>query len=150
MIFLELVKVIIQSLIALGIAVVAHRQWRLAKLTLAEKLFDRRMQVYSKVASEISNLNALGKTTAETSNNLADAWRTSHFLFGKEVSNYINEIRAEVQDIEFYQSLIESEAHKETRPENIDRQAEKKKWLSKQSDPLFEAFLPYLTLTDYQ
>lgn len=142
--WIEYVKAFGPAIIASAVAFIAFQQWKLSQANLRDKLFERRIQVYEKVLSVLSSTSRNGRIEQSHINELAFAWRTSRFLFGVDVSDFISSLRDKYIDANYHLSSRYIGMPEEERQRHIVGEAENMKWIYKQFDPLFEVFLPYL------
>ena len=81
------------TLIAMFVAYIAYKQWRLSEVNLRERLFDRRIGVFSKSlellreATSYSDAQRAYKIVFE----FRDLSESAYFLFGPEIRELLNE-----------------------------------------------------------
>ncbi len=126
---------------------IAYQQLRTNRDNLREKLFERRIRVYEEVRTVLGEVmrSGTGKPSEDgvpLDYKLGKAAMDAKFLFGFEVSEFIEEIRHKVIDMQMHESLME--ARDQDREKHIEMKYEYFRWLIKQHDPLFEHVKKYL------
>lgn len=87
------------TLIGFGVIYIAFQQWRVNRDTFREKLFDRRIKVFETVHRAMSEVIAEIDSTKQTIDELTRAYQKSHFLFRKDLSDYILQVREKCIEI---------------------------------------------------
>lgn len=101
-------------LVGLMVAAVAYRQWRTANDKMVLDLFDRRLDIYSKLESFAIQVEAHGELSQQNKMEMTDTFLRSKFLFGSDVFGRINifhkaakSYRAVPAEVLMYESEIE-------------------------------------------
>ena len=148
--WIEYVKAFGPAIIAAFVAYIAYYQWRLAQANLRERLFDRRMNLYERVHRILGSIMSSGVASDEVIFDLGLCWRESRFLFGTEIPEYIEKIRNCAIDIQTHRNSLHSGLTADERSMHVKKEAEHKKWLVKQFEPLAMIFMPYLGFGDHK
>ncbi|MGP1358171.1 hypothetical protein [Roseicyclus sp.] len=135
------------AIIAAIVAFIAYRQWRLAQETLREKLFDRRLALFKDVHLITSELLQIGDPERTAVYRLQAAWQTSKFLFGPEISDYIQKLIDSVIELQSLEAEYEASSANGDFERIRQALASKKVWLFAQPSRMFEVFAPYLQFT---
>lgn len=85
---------------------VAWAQWYTARTKLAFDLFNQRMEVYDGLISAFSDVVAVGSPVAHTFTNFGRAERKAKFLFGKDVTDYLQTMRSRLATLEECASIM--------------------------------------------
>jgi len=137
----------ILGLLTLVVAVfggcIAYQQWRTNSLKVQHDLYERRIAVYSALMEVL----AKGKFNEVGLSAFFQKTRESYFLFGKEISDYLDLIYKKAADL---QDLDEERRKTGLTPEelhrlNVDRQ-NLVKWFNEQYDAAREKFSKHLKL----
>jgi hypothetical protein len=132
------------TVIAAIVARIGYHQLEINKITVREKLFDRRFDVFretQKFLTEISEKISFEKTSFWS---FTDTCQRSRFLFGQEIHGYLLEIRKRALELELKTSLIDDPTEAERRSEHVQRRLELSVWLNNQLTVIFDRFHPYL------
>lgn len=123
--------------VALIVALITGQQAWTNRLRLRHELFERRFEVFKAAQVYISKIMEEGGLNDEMLGTLypefVDAWQQSRFLFGKDIVDYLDRIRA--QSIQLH-SLRDRGKHTEANG-NLA-------WLCAQAPELFKRFGPYM------
>ncbi len=141
----EWLKAFGPALIASFVAFIAYQQWHLSRATLREKLFNRRMEIYHSVHLSLSEFTGSGEVTHQSIALVQKDWRESRFLFGNEVSQFLDSLQNRMVEAYYHKKVRHDGMTSEDKSYHIDKELEHKKWLVNQFDPLFKVFSPYLT-----
>jgi hypothetical protein len=122
---------------------IARQQWRTNHLKVQHDLYERRIAVYS----TLMEILAKGKFNEAGLSAFFQKTRESYFLFGKEISDYLDLIYKKAADL---QDLDEDRRNTGLAPEelhrlNVDRQ-NLMKWFKEQYDVAREKFSEHLKL----
>lgn len=133
-------------MIAALAAWIAFRQFHIARNKLKLDLFDKRMEVYGAVRDSLKSIAQQGNLTPEQQVQYLQGTRSARWLFGPEVSEYIDKtLWHRIVDLELYHSM--SKDHKEPdRSEYIKERAETMKWMIRQHEEFDALVEQYLTI----
>lgn len=130
---------------------IAWQQWRTNKNKLKLDRYERRLQVYKEVVRFIS----IGISEANYDNNELMTFRSkvseADFLFGKEVSKYIDELHGRA--VNLYRWNKEYRDHSQQQPESYDHKMvveethKELNWVSSQLEPARNIFKKYLNIS---
>ena len=129
----EIVFGLATAFIALTVAIVSVRQYRVERMKLRHDLFDRRFAVFKTAQLFVSKVIQDAELPADEYTDFVDAWQRSRFLFGNDVSDYLDELRKRSLKIR-YGKMKESTAALT--------------WVTEQPTILFDKFIPYLKVRD--
>lgn len=136
----ELIKVLsaaLSPIVAIGAAVIAIQQNRTRKRQVRLGLFDKRYEVFVATMKLLSAAVSNANVTLDDLFAFLAATRTSAFLFGKDVQQYIDEV---------YDRCVDLHHKMETGVARRDN--ELMRWFIGQSDTAKEKFGRYLTMPD--
>ncbi|WP_417534974.1 hypothetical protein [Marinobacterium stanieri] len=133
-------------MIAALAAWIAFRQFHIARNKLKLDLFDKRMEVYGAVRDSLKSIAQQGNLTPEQQVQYLQGTRSARWLFGPEVSEYIDKtLWHRIVDLELYHSM--SKDHKEPdRSKYIKERAETMKWMIRQHEEFDALVEQYLTI----
>ena len=148
--WIEYIKAFGPALIALFVAYVAWEQWRLNRLTLKERLFDRRMEFFRGSQKFLSEILRDAKFEQFSYHEFTDICQRAYFLFEKEFYDYLMNIRKRAGELRIFASKFEELPVGSERSLWVERHTQELIWLSDQlvENSLFEAFRPYLSFPD--
>lgn len=90
--WLQVMQALLTPAIALAVGVIAFMQWRTAHQKVVLDLFERRMSVYLKLKQSMFSINASGKVSEDSERLLLDVQNEAKFLFGSDISEYLEEL----------------------------------------------------------
>jgi hypothetical protein len=150
--YLDVFQSLLTPLIAIVTVYIAWQQWQTNRKKLYIDLYDRRLRIYTEVKNFLRAIT--GDSIIDTNELLIfySSVSEADFLFGPEISKYINEIYKHAVDLrrwnseyrDFAQPIPEGYDHKKV-CDGIDSEL---MWLSNQFEPTKEKFGKYLTLDD--
>ncbi|MCB4770946.1 hypothetical protein LGR54_20250 [Ancylobacter sp. Lp-2] len=145
--WLEVVKASGPTIVALvigGIAtMIAYRQWRTAKDKLRLDLFERRLAVYDLIERYRARVLQNGSADTEDIRSLHEMASRSEFLFGRDVTEFIEKLKREWQVLVLPAGKVAKD--EASRREHLDRQYEIKKAYLNQDVELRKLFTKYLS-----
>ncbi len=128
-------------------ALIAFRQFQIARNKLKLDLFDKRMEVYSAVREALGNIARQGNLTPEQEIQYSQGTRSARWLFGPEVSNYLDKsLWHKITDLELHNTMSKDSESPEQRVRHIQERAEIMKWMFKQFKEFDALVEDYLTL----
>lgn len=86
--------------IALFAAIIGWLQWLTANRKVVVDLFDRRLTAYSEIRSAVALINRTGQVDFETELQFWRAIDSARFLFGREVWDYLDNLRLKLIDLD--------------------------------------------------
>ncbi len=132
----------VASVVVAGAAAFAswHQAWT-NRLRLQNELFERRFAVFNAVHAYVSSVVRVGGVRLDTDGMKAEnaysvAWQQSRFLFGHEISDYIDSLRKKLRSLLIVGDKVEKPEEK----------AELLVWAFKEADNLFDVFAPYMKI----
>lgn len=133
-------------IIAAIAAWIAFRQFQIARNKLKLELFDKRMEVYIAVREALGSIARQGNLTQEQQFQYLQGTRTARWLFGPEVSHYLNEtLWHKIVDLDLHNTMSKDSAEPE-RTKHIQERTETFKWMIKQYKEFDALVAKYLTL----
>ncbi|EJT03630.1 hypothetical protein [Rhizobium sp. CCGE 510] len=135
--------------IAIIALMIAFLQWRTAHQKVVLDLFERRRKVYDEVHNIIVYFwtNDGNLTGFHAGQRLAHAYAESRFLFGEEISNAINSLKATILDLSALKGKLEKlPSDGVAREENIERIIDLEKIFETWPLTFSELCMPYLKL----
>lgn len=141
--FLEFLQALLTPLIAMYLAYIAYRQWRTNNDNLRERLFDRRMEVFDMAFDAISTVLREGLQETSAERTLAIAWQKSKFLFGPDVTNFLDEARNNILKGNMYYKLLD--APNQDRADIADKEYSCFQKVTKDIEKMWAVFDPYLS-----
>jgi hypothetical protein len=125
---------------------IAFRQSQIARNKLKLDLFERRMAVYEVVSIAIGRAVNAGKLTNQEQYDYLSGTRSSQWLFGPEVFEYIHTtLWHKIIDLELHDKMISAPPSDE-RTKHIHARSEVTKWLHRQYKEFDRLCEPYLKL----
>lgn len=125
--------------IAAGVAVISYFQWRTAHLRYILDLFEKRLSVYEALRDAIGGYLATGNVSDETLIAYMRARNQARFLFGNEVSTYLEQTFGDLAQAHVGPTLART-------PEQIERDLAGINRLGEFHKKLEQLFLPYMKL----
>lgn len=146
----EFSKAMLTPMIAVVTAYIAWQQWKLNKQKLNLDLYDRRLKVYEEVRQILSIILRDAKASYEDLLKFYRATSEADFLFGPEISEYIEKIYPHGVQLQswnsqyrdYTQQIPEEYDHKKV----CDGMNSELMWLIHQFEPAKEKFRTYLTI----
>jgi hypothetical protein len=92
--------------IALLAVVIAWAQWYTARSKLVLDLFKERMEVYTGVRKVMGRVMQHGTADVEDIANFSGPQDQARFVFGKDVSNYLQELRKTLANLGYCRSIM--------------------------------------------
>jgi hypothetical protein len=139
---------LLTPVIALVMTYIAIQQYRANQLKLRHDLYDRRLQVYNAVAEFLGHVMREGTADRKQLITLLQKTRESHFLFGKEISDYITDLYKKGADLEYYEKQLDHSGlpvgDERTRLAHL--QGDLLKWFGHQFDVIQSMFAKTLSL----
>jgi hypothetical protein len=129
--------------IALLALVIGFFQWRTAHQRAVLDLFDRRMQSYDALNAAISEIVREGSVTFECLVRFSHAADRAKFLFGRDVSTYLQQTKETILKLRKAENGAHSE-NDETRTRAADLEAECLTKITQFYDEFFALVRPYM------
>lgn len=137
---------LLTPVIAIIALYVAYAQWRTARNKLKLDLFDRRFVIYEAVRKIIGNILVRGNVDDKNLFEFLSGMHASKWLFDDSVAEYFEKgIYHKLVDLQTLEHELPGLTGVD-RSDNIKKQAELKKWLSKQYDVIDRMLKRYLYL----
>lgn len=148
---IEIFRGLLTPTIAIIATYIAYQQWKTNQQKLKLERYDRRLRVYEEVRKILSIIFRDAKATTEDLLKFRTSVSEADFLFGPEISEYIDEIYNRGLDLCRWND--EYRDHTQEHPEDYDHaQVVKNKhqelsWLKEQFKPAKEKFKKYLDIS---
>ncbi len=142
--WIEYVRAFGPVLIGLAVIWIAYQQWQVNRANLREKLFERRFEVFEESRDF---LEAVVRNGGLDDYNLSAIWRAinlSRFLFDKELTEYLSELRTRAVRQQFIQKEISKLPLGDERSELTEDEVNQLNWLAAQKNVIYDKFQPYL------
>ena len=144
---IDLLKVLLPALIALAgvaiTAVIAYRQYLVARAKLNLDLFEQRLQIFDATWSFLSSPFISGIQNL-TDINFTNMIPKASFLFGPEIELYMREASKKVTELRIIE-VRTTNSNNIVPPELIERRLDLEKWFLKEaSEGVKRVFGPYL------
>jgi hypothetical protein len=125
---------------------VAFRQYQIERNELKLALFDKRMAVYKVVMETIACAATKRKLTKEQEINYLKGTGSAKWLFGPEVSTYIEKtLWGKISELAYHNSMLEDPLPDE-RTKFLRERSETMKWITAQYEAVDRLCSKYLTL----
>jgi hypothetical protein len=149
--FIDISKGLLTPLIAIVTTYVAWQQWQTNRQKLILDRYDRRFHVYEEVRKILSIIHRDGKASYEDLLKFRRAVSEADFLFGPEISEYIDEIYKRGIELQYWcgeyrdytQEKPEGYDHKKV----VDGKHSELTWLAQQFEPAKSKFKKYLDVS---
>ncbi len=92
-------------LVGIGVALVGYSQWRTANQRVVLDLFDRRIKVYDKIEDVLGSIVRHGTARHEDFRAFVQAKAEARFLFGNDVSDYLEKL---IKDVAFMNTYTDA------------------------------------------
>jgi len=150
--YAELSREMLTPLIAIITVYIAWQQWQTNKKKLFLDLYDRRLKIYEEVRQILSVILRDARASYDDLMKFRRAVSEADFLFGSEITNYIDEIYQRGVKLEYWNR--EYRDYTQLKPENYDHlkiceaMHSEVTWLTAQFEPARQKFKKYLDLHD--
>jgi|LGOV01.1.fsa_nt_gb cytochrome oxidase assembly protein ShyY1 len=146
----EYLKAIGPTLIAVFIAYVAYQQWQVNRANLKERLFERRMKIFSETQSYLSEILRDAKISDKSMWAFNETHQMARFLFGKEIQDYLIEIRSRSIKMNFLQKKFSALPVGDKRSALVSEEHLELVWLTDQLNVIFDIFEPFLSFENHK
>lgn len=143
--WIDLLTALLTPVVALAAIWIASRQSKINRNRLKLELFDRRFEVYSKVAAFLSQIMIDGKVQDGAEMEFLRDTKTASVLFDDTIKELISEIYKKAIRLQTYGTELDA-LHGDSRVDNLENQTEIKIWMSGTLLNLEDRFKPYLKL----
>lgn len=144
---LELFKSLLTPTIALITVYIAYQQYRTNKVKLFIDCYDRRLEVYEEVVDMLRVINS-GQFDYSDLTKFQQATTQSCFLFGKDISDYINEIYLRGVNFRYLKEELDNKDISEDDRRKIIKDLKNERiWFGTQHTPAILKFNKYLNIT---
>lgn len=146
----EFSKAMLTPMIAVVTAYIAWQQWKINRQKLNLDLYDRRLKVYEEVRQILSIILRDAKASYDDLMKFYRAVSEADFLFGPEISEYIEEIYQRGVQLQYWNG--EYRDYTQLKPEGYDHKKicdgmhAELMWMTHQFEPAKEKFKKYLTI----
>lgn len=121
---IDLLSGLLTPVIAIIAVYVAYQQWKTNKQRLKAELYDKRFMVYEILMDTIGEVMGSGDISDQQLEKFNIQRRKSHFLFGKKVSDLLEEIYDQLVNLQTM-----NRASTEEKAKNAKKGADLKIWL---------------------
>lgn len=140
-------QVLTSLIVGLLAAYIAYQQWKTNHLKLKHDLYERRLVVYDSLMEFLADVVRLGNCNLKTLLEFNRRTRESRFLFGKDVSEYLQRVYENGVDLHTAEEQFAALPQGEEKIAVIKKRTEKTKWLSDQFIEAPDLFEKYLRLS---
>jgi chemotaxis regulatin CheY-phosphate phosphatase CheZ len=130
--------------LSIAVVVIAWQQWRVAKNKLRLDLFDRRYKVYDATRKFLAEIQQDATFTDSQLNEFKACTSDTEFLFGRDVVDYLAQIRKRALDMRLHQKLFEPLPVGAERSHHVQAYHDELLWLTNQLTAMTQIFAPYL------
>lgn len=133
--------------VAILVAIITWRQWVTNRARLKHELFDRRYEVYEKVAAFLAEVLQAGRVPAGREFEFLRETKRAFFVFDcdTDIKALVTEIYRKAVDLHALDATLEGLSGEE-RTKNIEKQREIKNWFESTLTSLEIKFEKYLRL----
>ncbi|QCO54482.1 hypothetical protein EOK75_00770 [Pseudorhodobacter turbinis] len=131
------------TLACLGLYI-AYQQWSVNRANLREKLFERRFSILRETEAFFSEFMRDLNVSEDGIRKFSDTCQRSRFLFGKEIQNYLLEVRDHAVKLKMNFAAHSQMEPGEDRVRLALKRHEEITWLAGQIPKLYDRFEPYL------
>ncbi len=149
---LEILKSLLTPLIAIIATFIAYQQWKTNQQKVNSELYDRRLRIYEEVREILSIIQQDAKVSIENLLKFRTSVSEADFLFGPEISEYIDEIYN--RGLELCRWNDEYRDHTQEYPVDYDHalvvrnKHQELNWLREQFVPAKKKFKKYLDINN--
>ena len=141
------ISAFLTPIIAILAALIAYRQWQIARSKLKFDLLDRRMAVYDAAIHFIAGVLIENKVTIESLLRFRAGVRATKWLLNSDIHLYLNtELWDKVREFHHIGKALEGMPVGDERTKKVNRQDEILKWLTGQQDAIDKMFDKYLAI----
>ena len=144
----EILKGLLTPLIAVVTAYIAWQQWQTNRQKLIFDIYERRLHVYEEVRKILSIILRDGTASHHDLLRFRTSVSEADFLFGREITEYIDEIYKRGLELQCWHSQYRDYRHE--KPEGYDHKRivegmhSELGWFSRQFEPAKSKFKKYL------
>jgi uncharacterized ubiquitin-like protein YukD len=148
----RLSQALLTPLIAIVATYIAWQQWRTNKQKLTLDRYDRRLRIYEEVRKILSIILRDAKVSFDDLLKFRTSVSEADFLFGEEISKYIDEIYRRGVQLEYWNG--EYRDYSQVKPEGynhskvVEGMHAELDWLTKQFEPAKQVFKKYLDVSN--
>ena len=132
---IDLLSGLLTPVIAIIVAYIAYQQWKTNKQRLRAELYDRKFTVYEILTDTIGEVMRNGDISDEQLEKFNVQRRKSHFLLGKKVPEFLEEIYGKLVNLQTM-----NRASPDEKARNAKERGDIKKWLYDQISIAREKF----------
>jgi hypothetical protein len=147
----EIASAALTPVIAIIATYIAWQQWQTNRQKLVMERYDRRLRVYEEVRKILSIILRDAKASTEDLLKFRTSVSEADFLFGPEVTAYIDEIYK--RGLKLWRWTQEYRDYTQEKPEGYDHQKvvdemhKELEWLTEQFEPAKQKFKKYLDIS---
>ncbi|GHA41097.1 hypothetical protein GCM10008927_01730 [Amylibacter ulvae] len=142
--WIEYVKAFGPILVAIVVGYIAYQQWQVNRASFKEKMFDRRYTIYKGTQKFLGSILRSARVEDEEFFEFMGVVEESKFLFGSDVSSYLEEIRVHSIDMRLSHSKYQNLPVGDERSEFVAKEHAELKWLNDQLGLLVSKFEKYI------
>lgn len=135
---------LLTPVIAIVVAWIAYQQWRTARTRLNLDLFEKRMDVYDRTFGNAALIIRKGTHLPEAKSEFFQAWRSSQFLFGPEVSRELEEVVNALFALERAAEVMDRDLEESERRRFAEIKSSSIKRVDRFRHGAYELFRPYM------
>ena len=129
---------------------IAYQQWNTNQANLREKLFERRFAVFKQTQKFLSEISRARRLEDSALADFHDTPQVARFLFGPEISSYLEEIRQQAFKQRRHERRAQNAKDEAQRVTALRQEDEALDWLSDQLPAMFDKFEPWLGFRDHK
>jgi hypothetical protein len=144
-IYVQYLTAISTPIIALMVAAIAFAQWRTAHQRMILDLFQRRMDLVDLVSRIASSIVMEGALRNEDVDGFLRARRGDEFLFGPEVTTYLEDTYKRLTQLHAYEKVMER-AQGEERKQLVEKRGAIRNELTRFNETFHTLVTPYVRM----
>jgi hypothetical protein len=135
-------------LVGCGVGFIAWQQWKVSHDKLRLDLFDRRYKVFDSTRIFLSVILKNARFDDSQFFEFCAGISDVEFLFGKDVVDYLTQIRTKALDARAHHEALETIPVGDERSRRVNAKQNDILWLGEQINVISGAFAPYLNFTN--
>lgn len=145
--FVDTVNALATTLIAALVALITWKQWATDRARLRHELFERRYEIYERIAAFLSDVAIEGRVSPNRDFQFLRETKRAYFVYGgdQKIADLISAIYKQAVQL---QALHDERPDSRERTSNLERQREIKEFFAATHASLESTFGKYLLLKD--
>jgi ribosomal protein L29 len=143
--WVDITTALLTPTIAIFGSIITWQQWATNRDKLKHELFERRYQVYEKIAGFVANILITGGVEPGKDMQFLVETKSVSFLFNEDIKSLVSEIYQKATMLHALEAELSAEAG-EARTRNIEKQRQIKEWYSETLNKFETKFSPFLKL----